>query len=283
MTAGTEQFFAPCRSGIPKIVGILNLTPDSFSDGGSFQSVEEAVAHGERMLAAGADALDIGAESTRPGAAAVPDQLEIERLVPVVQRLRERQVDCAICVDTRKAEVAEAVLAAGADVINDVSGLQFDPEMARTIAAQDAGLVLMHMRGTPETMQNAENLVYQDLIGEINAFFEKQIGLAIAAGIRRDRIALDPGIGFAKTAEDNWQLVRDGACFRKHGLPLYYGVSRKSFLGREKKPQERDFSTAGVLAYLAWKKIEFVRVHEPGAAKDAIKAFAAAMNGGNVE
>lgn len=280
MTARTEQFFSPSRSGIPKIIGILNLTEDSFSDGGSFHSVDEAVAHGERMLAAGADAIDIGAESTRPGATAVPEQLEIDRLVPVVKQLRERKNAGVICVDTRKRAVAEAVLAAGADVINDVSGLQYDPEMARTVAAYDAGLVLMHMRGTPETMQDAENLVYQDLIGEINAFFEKQIGLAVAAGIRRDRIALDPGIGFAKTAEDNWQLVRDAELFRIHGLPLYYGISRKSFLGREKLPQERDNATLGAMAYLAWKKIEFVRVHNPGAVRDAIQAFFAAVNGG---
>ena len=282
MMCRTDRFFAKSGNGIPKIIGILNLTDDSFSDGGAYRTVENAVAHAEQMLAAGAMAIDIGAESTRPGASAQPEQIEIERLVPVIRALRERQPDCVICVDTRKAAVAEAVLEAGADVINDVSGLQFDPEMAQVIAKSGAGLVLMHMRGIPETMQNEENLFYQDLIGEINAFFEKQIAFAVNAGIRLDRIALDPGIGFAKTVTANWQLVRDAEQFRKHGLPLYYGISRKSFLGREKKPCERDFATAGVLAYLTEKKVEFVRVHEPGAAEDAMRAFAAAMNGGYV-
>lgn len=282
MMRRTDRFFVKSGNGIPKIIGILNLTDDSFSDGGAYRTVENAVAHAEQMLAAGAMAIDIGAESTRPGASAQPEQIEIERLVPVIRALRERQPDCVICVDTRKAAVAEAVLEAGADVINDVSGLQFDPEMAQVVARYDAGLVLMHMRGIPETMQNEENLFYQDLIGEINAFFEKQIAFAVNAGIRLDRIALDPGIGFAKTVTANWQLVRDAEQFRKHGLPLYYGISRKSFLGREKKPCERDFATAGVLAYLTEKKVEFVRVHEPGAAEDAMRAFAAAMNGGYV-
>lgn len=282
MMRRTDRFFAKSGNGIPKIIGILNLTDDSFSDGGSYRTVENAVAHAEQMLAAGAMAIDIGAESTRPGASAQPEQIEIDRLVPVIRALRERQPDCVICVDTRKAAVAEAVLEAGADVINDVSGLQFDPEMAQVIAKSGAGLVLMHMRGIPETMQNEENLFYQDLIGEINAFFEKQVAFAVNAGIRLDRIALDPGIGFAKTVTANWQLVRDAEQFRKHGLPLYYGISRKSFLGREKKPCERDFATAGVLAYLTEKKVEFVRVHEPGAAEDAMRAFAAAMNGGYV-
>ena len=282
MMRRTDRFFAKSGNGIPKIIGILNLTDDSFSDGGAYRTVENAVAHAEQMLAAGAMAIDIGAESTRPGASAQPEQIEIERLVPVIRALRERQPDCVICVDTRKAAVAEAVLEAGADVINDVSGLQFDPEMAQVIAKSGAGLVLMHMRGIPETMQNEENLFYQDLIGEINAFFEKQIAFAVNAGIRLDRIALDPGIGFAKTETANWQLIRDADLFRKHGLPLYYGISRKSFLGREQKPGERDFATAGVLTFLTEKKIDFVRVHKPGAANDAMRSFVAARNGGYV-
>ena len=262
MMRRTDRFFAKSGSGIPKIIGILNLTDDSFSDGGAYWTEEDAVAHAEEMLSSGADAIDIGAESTRPGAAAQPVQTEIERLVPVIRCLRERKPDCVICVDTRKAAVAEAVLEAGADVINDVSGLQFDPGMAQVVAKYDAGLVLMHMRGTPETMQNEENLLYQDLIGEI---------------------ALDPGVGFAKTAAANWQLIRDAEQFRKHGLPLYYGISRKSFLGRDRAPQKRDFATAGVLAYLAEKKIEFVRVHNTVAALDSMKAYTAALNGGYEE
>lgn len=283
MTARTEQFFSPSRNGIPKIVGILNLTPDSFSDGGEFSGTEDAVDRAEQMLKNGASAIDIGAESTRPGAAGESAACEIGRLVPVVKMLRERQPDRVICVDTRKAAVAEAVLAAGADVINDVSGLQFDPEMAQVIAGYDAGLVLMHMRGTPETMQNTENLLYPDLIGEINAFFECQVAKAVSAGIRREWIALDPGIGFAKTAQDNWQLVREADRFRIHGLPLYYGVSRKSFLGTGRAARERDAATAGVLAYLTMKQIEFVRVHQTEAAADAMSAFYAAWNGGNTE
>ncbi len=283
MTHRTDRFFAESGRGIPKVVGILNLTDDSFSDGGAYRTAEDAVLHAEQMLASGAAAVDIGAESTRPGAAAQSAETEIGRLLPVIRSLRERNPECVICVDTRKSSVAEAVLSAGADVINDVSGLQFEPDLARIVAKHDAGLVLMHMRGTPENMQNAENLRYQDLIGEINAFFEKQIAFAAETGIRRDRIALDPGIGFAKTAEANWQLIREAEQFRKHGLPLYYGISRKSFLGKGKVPGDRDFATAGVLAYLAEKKIEFVRVHNTNAALDAMNAYSAAWNGGTVE
>ena len=223
MIRRTEQFFAPAQNGIPKIIGILNLTTDSFSDGGAYRRTEDAVAHAVRMLETGAVAVDIGAESTRPGSSGQTSDAEIAVLLPVIRNLRDRDEHCVICVDTRKAVVADAVLDAGADVINDVSGLQFDPAMADVIAKHSAGLVLMHMRGTPETMQNAENLIYPDLTGEINAFFEKQIGLAVSAGVRRDRIALDPGIGFAKSAQDNWKLVRDAELFRIHGLPLYSG------------------------------------------------------------
>ena len=268
------------------IMGILNVTPDSFSDGGRYYTMDAVLRRAEQMIQEGAHIIDIGGESTRPGHTVIGDEEEIARVAPAVEAIAAR-FDIPISVDTYKPVVAEAALKSGAHMVNDIWGLQYAADtqhtMAQVIAKYDAGLVLMHMRGTPETMQNEENLLYQDLIGEINSFFEKQIDLAVGAGIRRDRITLDPGVGFAKTVTANWQLVRDAEQFRKHGLPLYYGISRKSFLGREKKPCERDFATAGVLAYLTEKKVEFVRVHEPGAAEDAMRAFAAAMNGGYVK
>lgn len=264
------------NSGIPGIFGILNLTADSFSDGGAYSDAAAALEHAAAMLDEGAAAIDIGAESTRPGASARDAADETAALLPVIRGLRAMRPDCVISVDTRKASVAEAALDAGADIINDVSGFQFDPDMPRAVAAAGAGVIIMHMRGTPETMQNPENLIYSDLTGEINAFFADRLALAEKAGIAGDKIMLDPGIGFSKTPEQNWELIRGIDAFRMHGLPLFYGISRKSFLKPlcgNSAPDRRDAASAGVLAFLAGKRADFVRVHSVGPAREAMRAY----------
>ncbi len=258
---------------IPKLIGILNLTADSFSDGGMYPDTGSAVFAAEQMLRAGAAGIDVGAESTRPGAAEVSAEAQLAVLLPVVRLLAGR---CPVSVDTRNALVADAVLSAGADTVNDVSGLRHDPAMADVIAKHQAGLVLTHSRGIPETMQQPENLQYDDLIGEINAFFAEQIEKAVSAGIRRNRIILDPGVGFSKTEQQNFELIRSAEAFRCHGLPLYYGVSRKAFLKNCCRgggiPAERDFATAGILAVLTLKQVDYLRVHHISGAWDAVHA-----------
>jgi len=279
----TAKVLTRNKSGIPGIFGILNLTADSFSDGGAYPDAASAVRAAETMLSEGAGAIDIGAESTRPGAKAQRAENEIAALLPVIRGLRASRPDCVISVDTRKAAVAEAVLKAGADIINDVSGFQFDAEMPGVVAAFDAGAVIMHMRGTPETMQAPENLVYGDLTGEINAFFSRQLALAEKAGIDRAKIMLDPGVGFSKTPEQNWELIRRIGAFRVHGLPLFYGISRKSFLktitGDAVPAAQRDAATAGALAFLAEKNADFVRVHNVSSARDTMLAYRACAIG----
>ncbi len=266
---------------IPKLVGILNLTADSFSDGGQYPDADSAVAAAVQMLRSGADVIDIGAESTRPGAKAVAAEDQLAVILPVLHELR-KQTDCAVSVDTRSAAVADAVLSAGADTINDVSGLRFDPALAGVIAKHGAKLVLTHSRGIPETMQQPEFLEYPGgLTEEINAFFAEQIRFAEAAGIGRDKMILDPGIGFSKTPEQNFELIRRAGDFRRHGLPLYYGVSRKAFLKPCCGTENRDFATAGVLAVLTLKHIEYLRVHHITGARDAVCAAAACAGAEN--
>ena len=255
----------------PLLAGILNLSPDSFSgDGGG-----DWPGRAERLVSAGADMLDVGAESTRPGSSGIPCEKEIKLLVPAIRRLRLHfGPDAVISADTKKASAAEAALQAGADIINDVSGLG-DPGMAETVARYGAGLVLMHSRGTPETMQNGENLRYENVTDDVSAFFEMRLKEAERAGIRREAVMLDPGIGFAKTAEQNLTLIRAADVFRaRFGLPLYYGVSRKSFIGTltgVEDPAMRDPGTLGVLLYLAGKGAEILRVHDVAGARAALK------------
>ena len=255
----------------PLLTGILNLSPDSFSgDGGG-----DWPGRAERLVADGADMLDVGAESTRPGSSGISCEEETAMLVPAIRHLRDRfGKDLVISVDTRKAQAAEAALQAGADIINDISGLK-DPAMAGVVARYGAGLVLMHSRGTPETMQTGENLLYDDVTDDVSRFFEKKLLEAEKAGIRRECVMLDPGIGFAKTVEQNLTLIRAAGIFRaRFGLPLYYGVSRKSFIGKltgVDDPAMRDPGTLGVLLYLAGKGVEILRVHDAAGARAALK------------
>ena len=279
----SDRFFEnldhPMRPGAiarPRLFGILNLTPDSFSDGGAHTASPEAAADfAARMVADGADALDLGAESTRPGSGAVPADEEIRRLLPAMKLIRSRFPDLFLSVDTRKAEVADAALASGADCVNDVSGLLFDPGMADAVAAHHASLIVMHMRGTPETMQAPENLVYDDLIADVSAFLLDAVKKAVRAGVDPARIMLDPGVGFSKTDEQNMTLIRRAAEFKRLGFPLFYGISRKGFIGRMYGipcPADRDEATAQLQLELCRAGVDALRIHNVAATLNAIKA-----------
>lgn len=269
---------------VPAVFGIVNLTPDSFSDGGRYPDAGSAVQEALRMFEAGAAGVDLGAESTRPGAREVPAETEIARLVPVIRGILERKPDAVISVDTRKAAPARAALEAGADIINDVSGLTFDPAMAATVAEFDAAVVLMHMRGTPETMRSQPELMqYDDVVAEVADALETLQADAIASGIRSDAILLDPGLGFAKTPDQDFALVRHADYLRKRlHTPLFYGPSRKSFLASicpGKKAAERDYATAGILCALASAGVEVLRVHNVSMAVECLAAFRRADSG----
>jgi len=211
-----------------RVMGIINATPDSFSDGGSFLDPQAALAHGLQMVAEGAEILDIGGESTRPGAQSVEADEEIRRVLPIIQALR-RESQVLLSIDTSKAAVARGALDAGADIINDVTGLRGDPDMAALAAASKAGIVIMHMQGEPRTMQVAPT--YDDVVEEVGNFFRQALARSVACGIEPMRIALDPGIGFGKTPEHNRRLLAELSAFLEFGRPLLVGVSRKSFLG----------------------------------------------------
>ena len=245
------------------IMGVLNITPDSFSDGGKFFSFEEAVAQGKKLAAEGADLLDIGGESTRPGSSPLPEEEEIRRIVPVIQELFG-QISIPISVDTRKARVAAEALKAGAEMVNDVSALRYDPHLAEVAAAYEVPVVLMHMRGEPETMQIDPH--YDDLIGEIHEFFRERIGYAEKKGIAPRRIILDPGIGFGKSLEKkhNLILMKNLGAFADLEKPLLVGPSRKAFIGRilNLPPEEREEGTLGAVAVAVCHGAQIVRVHE---------------------
>ena len=211
-----------------RVMGIINATPDSFSDGGSFLNPQAALAHGLQMVAEGAEILDIGGESTRPGAQSVEADEEICRVLPVIQALR-RESQVLLSIDTSKAAVAEAALDAGADIINDVTGLRGDPDMPALAASSKAGIVIMHMQGQPRTMQVAPT--YDDVVEEVGNFFRQALARSVACGIDPMRIALDPGIGFGKTPEHNRRLLAELSAFLEFRRPLLVGASRKSFLG----------------------------------------------------
>jgi dihydropteroate synthase len=263
-------------SGISRLMGIVNITPDSFSDGGRCFNSETAVAHGLKLLEEGADIIDIGGESTRPGAAAVGSEEEIARIVPAIRELKRKSPDCIISADTRKAGVAAAAAAAGADIINDVAGLRHSPAIAAVAAEYGAGLILMHMRGTPETMQSVENLKYDDVVKEVSEFLLQAAEKALDYGVKRENIVLDPGIGFSKTPEQNLELIGRIGEIKALGFPVLAGHSRKSFIGvalGRKNPEDRVWGTAGVAAFLAMRHAEIIRVHDVRAIKDVITMF----------
>jgi len=241
-------------------MGILNVTPDSFSDGGRYLDPDAAVARAKEMAAEGADIIDIGGESTRPGAEPVGADEELRRVLPVIERLGG---DCPpVSIDTSKAAVARAALAAGASIVNDVTALRGDREMAAVVAESGAGLVLMHMRGEPRTMQ--KNPRYDDVVGEIGAFFEERLDFARRAGIAPEQIVLDPGIGFGKTLSHNLEILRRLGEFLRLGRPVLVGPSRKSFIGHilGTPVEQRLEGTAAAVAAAVLGRASVVRVHD---------------------
>lgn len=260
----------------PQLVGILNLTPDSFSDGGQFVHPDAAVVHAEQLVEAGADWLDVGAESTRPGAVPVPEAEETARLLPVLERVAAR-LSIPISVDTMKAAVARRALDAGATIVNDVSAMQFDAAMAPLVAARGAGLILMHMQGTPQTMQQQPQ--YEHVVREVRDFLEARLRVAEGQGIRAQQIVLDPGFGFGKLVEHNIALLRHLSAFLALGRPLMVGLSRKTFLGRlsDRPVQDRTMATAAAVTLVVERGAGLIRVHDVAAMRDVVAVTMATM------
>jgi dihydropteroate synthase len=256
------------------IMGVLNVTPDSFSDGGNFLDVNTAVQHAREMARAGADIIDIGGESTRPGATTVSAEEELRRVLPVVERLR----DLVVSVDTTKSVVAEKALAAGARIVNDISALRFDPRMVDVVRDTGAGVVLMHMQGAPQTMQQGPR--YDDVVAEVRSFLAERIALAGSQGLKKSQIAVDPGIGFGKTVEHNLQLLARLGEFGSLGCPVVVGTSRKSFLGkvlaatgarRAGGADARLWGTAATVAWAVAQGARVVRVHDVAEMLDVVR------------
>ncbi len=258
----------------PLVMGIVNVTPDSFSDGGLHADTDSAVEHALRLVAEGADILDIGGESTRPGAAIVPLDEELRRVVPVIERLA-KLTHIPISIDTSKAEIAEACLAVGASIINDVAGLR-DPAMIGVAARTGAGVVVMHMRGDPRTMQL--DPTYDDVVEDVKKFFAERIETLLDAGIARSAIALDPGIGFGKKLEHTLQQLRELPRLQEFRLPVCHGVSRKGFLGQitgRPRTGRAEVSLAVACFALAQGAAQILRVHDVQVHADAVKLWRA--------
>ncbi len=256
----------------PKIMAIINLTSDSFSGDGHGDDLSDVLRHAEQALEEGADLLDLGAESSRPGADPVPEGVELERVARVVERLKAWEVPLSI--DTLKPAVMCAALAAGADMINDINGFCAAGAL-EAVAGSNAGLCVMHMRGEPRTMQ--QNPHYEDVVGEVAAFFAARVSALEAAGVARSRIVLDPGFGFGKTVEHNFELLRELEACRTHGLPLLAGLSRKSMLGAVtgRPVQERVPASVAAALIAVQRGAAIVRVHDVGATRDALDVWAA--------
>ena len=264
----------------PRLMGILNVTPDSFSDGGRFFDADAALAHARAMAAGGADILDIGGESTRPGAAEVTDADEVARTAPVIAALRNGY-DGPLSIDTRKAAVARAALEAGADIVNDVAALSYDPALAGVVADAGVPVILMHAQGDPATMQ--ADPTYDDVLLDVYDYLEARVAAARAAGIAADRIVVDPGIGFGKTVEHNLTLLRGLSLFHGLGCPVLLGASRKRFIGTLAGVEDADDrmpgSIAVALAGLA-QGVQITRVHDTEATKQAVTLWQAATGAG---
>jgi dihydropteroate synthase len=256
----------------PLLMGIVNVTPDSFSDGGQFYEPRAAVDHGLRLVEQGADILDIGGESTRPYSTTVELGEELTRVVSVVQSLAE-QTDVPISIDTSKAQVAAEAVAAGAEIINDVTGLEADPQMLRVALETKAGLCVMHMQGTPQTMQ--DNPTYKDVVEDVLKYLRSRSEALIAAGISSDRICLDPGIGFGKTYEHNITLLAACGKFHDLGHPLLIGHSRKGFIARAlgDKQADRTAANLGVALSVASQGVQIIRVHDVLPTRQALQLF----------
>lgn len=259
--------------GRATVMGILNVTPDSFSDGGAYQNVQAALAHARRMIADGADIIDVGGESTRPGAEPITLEEELDRVIPVIEALHAQGITQPISIDTTKAEVADHAIRAGATIINDVSGLQRDKEIAAVAAQHDVPIIVMHWDRDRDSGR--------DIIGEIKRYFERAIEVAETAGVGKSRIILDPGFGFAKSLAENYQILHEFSALHDLGYPLMTGTSRKSMIGKllDAPPSERLAGTIAttVIAYCAGAHI--FRVHDVRANRDALRVAEAALYG----
>ena len=255
------------------VMGVINVTPDSFSDGGLFLDSKVAIEHAKQMLLDGADIIDIGGESTRPGSERISAQEEIDRVLPVISELAK--TDAILSIDTMRAEVAKAAMSAGAHMINDVSGGKADPEMLPYVATLDVPYVLMHWRGPSNIMNTLTS--YDDVVRDVTKEISAQVDAAVTAGIARDRIAIDPGIGFAKTVEQNWPILKHLDVLDDLGLPILMGVSRKKFIGEllarngeARIMEERESATTAISTLMALRNTWAVRVHDVKASRDAI-------------
>lgn len=274
----------PLRSDRVTVFGVLNATPDSFSDGGRFVdpceqvNLAAGIDAGARLVEAGADVLDVGGESTRPGAREVPAASEIARTAPLIEALAKR-FDVPLSIDTRKAAVAETAIDSGASIVNDVSGLRFDPQLAEVVARTGSGLVLGHLRGIPETMQQAPH--FDDVLAEVTAELRESVAVAKRAGVAHDALMVDPGIGFGKELDDNLRLLaRPDAIRDALALPVMVGPSRKSFLGRltGAPPEERAVGTFAACAVAVFAGADAVRVHDVAGTRDAVAVALALRN-----
>lgn len=244
------------------VMGILNVTPDSFSDGGSYRWCKDAIERGCQMEEEGADVIDIGGESTRPGAAAVPVNIELKRVIPVIEGLIKK-IKVPLSIDTKKARVAKLAVEAGAEIINDISALNGDKYMAQTVHDTSAAVVLMHMKGKPSNMQKG-NIGYDNLMADIADYLQKSADKALKCGVRKDSIVIDPGIGFGKTVEDNYRMIRYLPELKALGLPILIGTSRKSFIGKVtgEEPRQRKEGTAATVAAAIMNGCHIIRVHD---------------------
>ncbi len=265
----TERFISVYGNTKPKIMGILNLTEDSFFDGNKYIETENALFHLKQMVSSGADIIDIGAESSKPGSNPLDIEIEIQRLENILQRIPKIR-DYKISVDTSRSKAALLSLKYGAEIINDIYALNRDPEMVHVISQANCKIVLMHMQGTPQTMQT--NPIYGNIVEEICVFFEERINYAVKNGVKEENIILDPGIGFGKNLQHNINIINNIPKFRKFGLPLLLGVSRKSFIGSliNKNPGERIFGTAAVVALMTLMGVDIIRVHDVCEMNDVI-------------
>lgn len=269
LTAIREHIFAWGKRTY--IMGVLNVTPDSFSDGGEFDNVENALLQAMKMIEAGADIIDIGGQSTRPGAQEISLEAELSRVIPVITAIRQKS-SIPISLDTTRAIVAAQGIAAGADLINDISGGTFDRLLLPTVAKLAVPIILMHLRGNPQTMQSLTH--YDDLVKEIKEFLQNRVKEALQWGIARENIIIDPGIGFAKTGRQNLELLRELGQFQDLGLPILIGLSRKRFIGEitgKDDPKERVFGTAAACAIAIAKGSDILRVHDVAAIVDVRK------------
>lgn len=260
------------------LMGVVNVTPDSFYAGSRAPSLDDTLRLAGRLIAEGADLLDIGGESTRPGSIPINEAAELARILPVIEALHSRWPDTPLSIDTQKASVARAAFQAGACIINDVSAFRHDPEMVHVVAEAGCPVVLMHMQGTPATMQQAPH--YEDVVSDVKSFFEERIAFAERQGVAEDQIILDPGIGFGKTTDHNLSLLRHLQSFRSLGRPLLIGVSRKAFIGRilggEDSPLAAEERLEGSIAAGLWavqSGASGLRVHDVGATRQALRVW----------